>query len=61
MSKIKHVYEELAEKEQALLLAAQFGKSLIDEKEELEKQVESLKREHQNQLEVSRFFSAIYV
>ena len=50
----KSVYEELAEKEKALLLAAQFGKSLIDEKEELERQIEMLKREHQNQLEVKR-------
>ncbi|CAF0803759.1 unnamed protein product [Brachionus calyciflorus] len=48
---IKKLYDELAEKEQALILAAQFGKSLIDEKEELEKQIENLKREHQFQLE----------
>ncbi|RNA36269.1 bicaudal D-related -like protein [Brachionus plicatilis] len=45
------LYDELAEKEQALILAAQFGKSLIDEKEELEKQIEYLKRDHQFQLE----------
>ena len=49
------MYEELAEKEQALLMAAQFGKNLIDEKEELEKQIEMLKREHQLQLEVNFF------
>lgn len=50
--KRRSVYEELAEKEQALLMAAQFGKSLIDEKEELERHIETMKREHQNQLEV---------
>lgn len=49
------MYEELAEKEQALLMAAQFGKNLIEEKEELEKQIELLKREHQLQLEVTLF------
>jgi hypothetical protein len=49
---MKSVYDELAEKEQALLMAAQFGKNLIDEKEDLERQIEMLKREHQLQLEV---------
>jgi chromosome segregation ATPase len=48
---LKSIYQELAEKEEALLLAAQFGKNLIDEKEELERQVELLKREQQTQLE----------
>ena len=48
-------YQELAEKEQALLMAAQFGQNLIEEKEELERQIESMKREHQNQLEVSLY------
>lgn len=42
----------MADKEQALILAAQFGKTLIDEKEDLEKQIENIKREHQVQLEV---------
>lgn len=42
----------MAEKEHALILAAQFGKSLIDEKEELEKQIEYLRRDHQLQIEV---------
>jgi hypothetical protein len=54
-TKLKTVYEELQEKEQALILAAQFGKNLIDEKEELEKQIENLKRDHQSQLEVRNF------
>jgi len=49
----------LAEKEQALLMAAQFGQNLIEEKEELERQIESMKREHQNQLEVS--FNLIFL
>ncbi len=48
----KSLYEELAEKEHALHLAAQFGKNLIDEKEELERQIEIMKYEHQNQIEV---------
>lgn len=48
---IKLLYQELADKEQALVLAAQFGKNLIDEKEDLEKQIESMKREQQNQIE----------
>ena len=51
--KITNIYQELAEKEHALILAAQFGKSLIEEKEELERQIENMKRDHQNQLEVS--------
>ena len=33
-------------------MAAQFGQNLIEEKEELEKQIENMKREHQSQLEV---------
>lgn len=49
----KSVYEELAEKEEALLMAAQFGKSLIDEKEELERHLENVKRDHQIQIEVN--------
>lgn len=49
------MYEELAEKEEALLLAAQFGKNLIEEKEELERQIESIKQDHQNELEVCYF------
>ena len=53
---VKSIYQELAEKDEALLLAAQFGKNLIDEKEELERQIENVKREHQNQLEVSNFY-----
>lgn len=52
---ISNIYQELAEKEQALLMAAQFGQNLIEEKEELEKQIENMKREHQNQLEVVIF------
>jgi hypothetical protein len=48
---MKSLYDELAEKEEALVLAAQFGKTLIDEKEELEKQIESMKREQQTQVE----------
>jgi len=51
------IYQELAEKEQALLMAAQFGQNLIEEKEELERQIESMKREHQNQLEVSFYLN----
>ena len=47
------MYQELADKEQALILAAQFGKNLIDEKEDLEKQIELIKREQQNQIEVN--------
>jgi hypothetical protein len=47
------LYQELADKEQALILAAQFGKNLIDEKEDLEKQIELIKREQQNQIEVN--------
>ena len=42
----------MADKEQALVLAAQFGKNLIEEKEDLEKQIESMKREQQTQIEV---------
>lgn len=60
----KNVYEELAEKEEALLLAAQFGKSLIDEKEELERLLESLKKEHQSQIEVNfspKFFFVYFL
>jgi len=49
--KMKSLYEELAEKEEALVLAAQFGKTLIEEKEELEKQIETMKREQQAQVE----------
>jgi hypothetical protein len=48
---MKSLYEELAEKEEALVLAAQFGKTLIEEKEELEKQIETMKREQQAQVE----------
>jgi chromosome segregation ATPase len=48
---LKSIYQELAEKEEALILAAQFGKNLIDEKEELERQLELLKREQQSQQE----------
>ena len=36
-------------------MAAQFGQNLIEEKEELEKQIECMKREHQNQLEVLNY------
>lgn len=48
---VKLLYQELADKEQALVLAAQFGKNLIEEKEDLEKQIESMKREQQTQIE----------
>ena len=48
----KSIYEELAEKEQALQLAAQFGKTLIEEKEQLEYQIEVIKKEYQNKIEV---------
>lgn len=34
-------------------MAAEYGKNLVDEKEELERQIESLKRDHQNEIEVS--------
>ncbi len=57
---ISNIYQELAEKEQALLMAAQFGQNLIEEKEELEKQIENMKREHQNQLEVV-IFSLVFL
>lgn len=43
--KIKSLYDELAEKEQALILAAQFGNNLIEEKENLERQMESNRQE----------------
>jgi hypothetical protein len=49
---IKSVYQELAEKEHALLLAAQFGKNLIEEKEDLEKQIDNMKRNQHLQIEV---------
>ena len=49
---MKNVYEVLAEKEHALLLAAQFGKNLIEEKEDLEKQIDIIKRDQSLQLEV---------
>jgi hypothetical protein len=49
---IKSVYQELAEKEHALLLAAQFGKNLIEEKEDLEKQIDIMKRNQHLQIEV---------
>jgi chromosome segregation ATPase len=50
-SQLNSIYLELAEKEEALLLAAQFGKTLIDEKEELERQLDTLKRDQHSQLE----------
>lgn len=53
---MKLLYQELADKEQALILAAQFGKNLIEEKEDLEKQMELLKREQQTQIEVRKTF-----
>jgi hypothetical protein len=49
---MKNVYQELAEKEHALLLAAQFGKNLIEEKENLEEQIDVIRRDHSLQLEV---------
>jgi hypothetical protein len=33
-------------------MAAQFGKNLIDEKEDLERQIENMKRDHLVQVEV---------
>lgn len=48
---IKALYDELADKEQALVLAAQFGKNLIEEKEELERQMDSNKQNHMIQIE----------
>jgi len=48
---IKTLYQELADKEHALLLAAQFGKSLIEEKEDLEKQIEFSKQDQLNKIE----------
>lgn len=50
-SHIKELYQELAEKDKALIMAAEYGKNLVDEKEELERQIESLKRDHQNEIE----------
>lgn len=50
-NQLKKLYEELAEKEQALIMAAQFGKNLIDEKEDLERQVDNMKRDHQLQVD----------
>jgi hypothetical protein len=47
------LYKELAEKEESLMLAAQFGKTLLEEKEQLELQLESLKTEYQNKIEVN--------
>ena len=58
---IKTLYQELADKEQALLLAAQFGKSLIEEKEDLEKQIEFSKQDQLNKIEVGHYiFFLIY-
>ncbi len=48
-----NLYKELAEKEESLMLAAQFGKTLLEEKEQLELQLESLKTEYQNKIEVN--------
>ncbi len=53
IQKIKALYEELADKEQALILAAQFGKNLIEEKEDLEKQIEYTKQDQLNHIEVN--------
>lgn len=50
---MKSLYKELAEKEQALILAAQFGNNLIEEKENLERQMESNRRDQLNQIEVN--------
>jgi hypothetical protein len=46
------LYKELAEKEESLMLAAQFGKTLLEEKEQLELQLDSLKKDFQNKIEV---------
>lgn len=49
--KMKALYEELADKEQALILAAQFGNNLIEEKENLERQMESNRQDQLNHIE----------
>jgi hypothetical protein len=62
--KENRLYKELAEKEESLMLAAQFGKTLLDEKEQLELQIDSLKKEYQNRIEVYiiryTFFSNLF-
>jgi hypothetical protein len=44
--KIKDLMAELEDKDQALIMAAQFGNNLIEEKENLERQMESNKQDH---------------
>lgn len=50
--KEKSIYDELAEKEEALFLAAKFGEKLLEEKEQLESQIEALKKDYQNRIEI---------
>jgi chromosome segregation ATPase len=50
--KEKTIYDELAEKEEALFLAAKFGEKLLEEKEQLENQIEALKKDYQNHIEI---------
>ena len=45
------MYAELADKDQALIMAAQFGNNLIEEKENLERQMESNKHDQQQIIE----------
>lgn len=49
--KIKDLYAELSDKDQALIMAAQFGNNLIEEKENLERQMESNKHDQQQIIE----------
>ena len=55
------VWTQLRQKENDLVLAAEFGKALLDKNEELKRQQEVIMEEYSKKLEVSAHYASIYI